>query len=356
MFAQSASQNILDNSRDNVLFVRESFNSLWESVLTGSLYDAIADLGVAFALVFAGWTLFKVVLIETADDGVVGLSTRWVPDLIWAIVLLILLSSTNGTPRIANYTLDIRQLINNSSTYLLTALNDDLTLEQASGVVDEASLKSQAQILTNDGLRECALIQEESLRNDCLLNVRERLDRLLGPYYNRVVGNWATDLYRQLVTNIDEARQEVYGSAGFWSSLFRGMGSVIRPAVTASIIGVLYAWAGAVEWLLEISLLLTAVLGPLFLGLSLLPQATKPVMGWLTALGSIGLGKVAFNIVSGIAAYLILLTPSSNPLLGALVISVAAPILALAMSAGGGWAIYSGLLLLGAKLSSRVVG
>ena len=154
LFAQAASQRILENSRDNVQFVRGSFNELWETVLTGSLYDAIADLGVALALVFVGWTVFKVMLIETADDGVVGLSTRWVPDLIWAVVLIILLSSAGGTPRIAGYTMELRNLINNSSLYLLTAMNDDLTVEEAAGVVDEASLKSQAQILTNDGLRE----------------------------------------------------------------------------------------------------------------------------------------------------------------------------------------------------------
>ncbi|MEM9315132.1 MAG: hypothetical protein AAGA95_10940 [Pseudomonadota bacterium] len=353
LFAQAQrAEQLVVNTRDTVGLVRESFDQLWNTILTGSLYDALADLAIALALLFVGWNVVKVVVLESG--GGQFYSQRYLPDLIWAVILSLLLASPSGVPNLAGYTLEARSLINNSSTYILDALSDDLAFPDGSDVVVQAQIKSQAQLLVSDALRSCAAIADGPQRTVCLENARLQMDDMLTPYYGfRGTGNWAQELYLQLTSNIQDAMNRRYASAAFWHSLFRDLGAIVRPATTLATVGILYAWAGAFEWLLEMALLLTAIIGPLFLGLSMIPTASRYFYLWVTGIGSIALGKVGFNIVTGLAGYIIVSTPNSNPLVGALFIAIAAPLLALALIGGGGLGIYTGLVSTATVLGSR---
>ncbi|MGK7905861.1 MAG: hypothetical protein AB4040_01330 [Synechococcus sp.] len=355
LFAQAQrAEQLVSNTRNTVGAVRESFNTLWETVLSGSLYDALADMAIALALLFVGWNVIKVVVLETSE-GHFGYSQRYLPDLVWAVILTLLLASPTGVPNLAGYTLQARSAINSASTRILDALSIDLAFPNGDDVVVQAQLKSQAQLIVSDALRSCAAIGDGPQRNICLEDARIQMDDLLSPYYGfRGALNWAQNLYNQLALNIQNAMDLRYASAAFWHALFRDLGAIVRPASTLAIVGILYAWAGAFEWLMEMSLLLTAIIGPIFLGLSMIPTVSRYFYLWVTAIGSIALGKVGFNIVSGLAGYIIVTTPGSNPLIGALFISIAAPILALTLIGGGGLGIYAGLVATATFLGSRV--
>ncbi len=55
--------------------------------------------------------------------------------------------------------------------------------------------------------------------------------------------------------------------------------------------GWLFALAIAFQWIIEVCMLLTALLGPLAVGGSLLPVGQKAIFAWLTGFFSVGMIK-----------------------------------------------------------------
>ncbi|MFN6567612.1 hypothetical protein [Dendronalium sp. ChiSLP03b] len=88
------------------------------------------------------------------------------------------------------------------------------------------------------------------------------------------------------------------------------VGSVVAENITNILVGL----SGAYQWGIELTMLLSAYLGPLAVGGSLLPYGAKPLLAWLTGYFSVGIAKLGFNIISGFAAELIANSRSDQPL------------------------------------------
>jgi hypothetical protein len=108
---------------------------------------------------------------------------------------------------------------------------------------------------------------------------------------------------------------------------------------------ILKGWQWAFANIIEASLLLTAVSGPIAVAGSLLPIGTRPLWAWLTGLFSLGMAKIYYNIVVGIIATVIVRAQAENESdFGFVVLlSILAPVLAVALAAGGGFAVYRAL-------------
>ena len=94
----------------------------------------------------------------------------------------------------------------------------------------------------------------------------------------------------------------------------------------------------------EISLLLTALLGPLAVGMSLLPVEAKAFVAWVTALFSIGVAKLSLNIVTGVAATLVANAKAGDHFWFLVFSAFLAPTLAMSLAAGGGMAAWSAIV------------
>ena len=79
-------------------------------------------------------------------------------------------------------------------------------------------------------------------------------------------------------------------------------------------------------------------------GASLLPIGAKPLYAWMTGFWSLGMAKLSLNIITGLAATAIAASAQLDTLSIAITLGLLAPILALALSAGGGMAIFSAIL------------
>jgi hypothetical protein len=97
------------------------------------------------------------------------------------------------------------------------------------------------------------------------------------------------------------------------------------------------AFGIAFQWVVEVSLLLTALLAPLAVGGSLLPIGQKAIFAWLTGFFSVGIVKLSFNIIVGLIATVVLNAGDSDPMVFAFATSILAPILSLALAAGAVW-------------------
>ena len=81
-----------------------------------------------------------------------------------------------------------------------------------------------------------------------------------------------------------------------------GINSLFLPAWESAVFTILNGFMLAYQHFLELSLLLTALIGPLAVGGSLLPGGPKALFAWLAGFFTVGLAKLSFNIVAGLAA------------------------------------------------------
>jgi hypothetical protein len=113
--------------------------------------------------------------------------------------------------------------------------------------------------------------------------------------------------------------------------------------ITGFVAVILLALNNAYQWGIEFTMLLTALLGPLAIGGSLLPFGVKPIFAWLTGYFTVGMAKLCFNIIIGLCGQLIANSQQNQPMIFLLFIGLVSPILASALAAGGGLAVWTGL-------------
>ncbi|MCT7997474.1 hypothetical protein [Laspinema olomoucense] len=107
--------------------------------------------------------------------------------------------------------------------------------------------------------------------------------------------------------------------------------------------GLLISLSIAFQWIVEISWLLTALLGPLAVGGSLLPVGQKAIWAWLSGFFSVAMVKLSFNIISGLVATLIVKAEQNDPLIFAFAVGLLSPILAVILASGAGMAVFNSL-------------
>ena len=107
---------------------------------------------------------------------------------------------------------------------------------------------------------------------------------------------------------------------------------------------IMMAMQGAFQACIECSMLLTGLLGPIALGASLLPVGAKPLYAWLTGFFSLGMCKLCLNIITGLVASAIHNSGPTDTLGTAIALGLLSPLLAIALSAGGGMAVFNSLV------------
>lgn len=96
-------------------------------------------------------------------------------------------------------------------------------------------------------------------------------------------------------------------------------------------------------------MLLTAALGPIAVGGSLLPVAGKPIFAWMIGFVSLGIAKISFNIMAIITATVIMNGPGQDlnaepDLLWFMIfLGILAPLISLALATAGGFAVFNAI-------------
>ena len=130
----------------------------------------------------------------------------------------------------------------------------------------------------------------------------------------------------------------VFGTAGFFAGF---LGSVNQEIIQY----VLLAFQWAFTNILEISMLLTGLMGPFAVAGSLLPFEAKPLFAWLTGFFSLGMAKFSYSVIVGLAATVVVTAEvqTQSDFVFLLLISVLAPVLALSIAGGAGMAVFRGI-------------
>jgi nitrate reductase NapE component len=325
VFAQTdpGSATLLDLARSTSLAISNSWDTTWNSVLTSGVWEATVYLGVLFAVGSLGYFVIDWTRRVREDDQARAFS-EW----IWPVLALALLAGNGvlareGVLGLRNLIVDVNDRVlatsANGNATLAEAFRDILNRGAAQGTA--GVILSSCQGLTGDNQQACI----ERAKSEIAKNAQT---------YNRP---WT----QSFLDTVNGAIEGVRDATGW---VLNPIGQLQNTVNSLLVQAVLLAFGMGFQQLLEVSLLLTAVLAPLAIGGSVLPIGEgKPLFAWLTGFFSIGLARICYSIIVGIEASVLSSAESTDPLYFAVFVGILSPILAFALAAGGGLAVWSGI-------------
>jgi hypothetical protein len=293
--------------------ISAAMDKLWTDVLGGGLYGAIAQLGVFFAV----GTLL-IFLVQWFKDLMEGDNPQAFTSVIWPILVIVLLA--NQAKVLSACTLQLRGIINQVNQQILTSTSGSLQLQEAyQQVVGQVGASDTARSV----LSQCATLADPQQQNECVQNATRQAQEI-----NSSLPQQSNNVFQNPLDSLNPAKQ----IENFTTTVF-----------AVAVRGWLIAFGIAFQWIVEISLLLTGLLGPLAVGGSLLPVGQKAIFAWLTGFFSVGMVKLSFNIICGLVATLVINAENADSMIFAFATGLLAPVLSLILAAGGGIAVFNSL-------------
>lgn len=323
--------DLADFAKENAASVAQGFDDLWQETITGGVYSAICKVGALFAVATLAFFV-----IEWTKRMMAGEEQRAYTDFIWPLIVVYLLSNNGNI--LGKSTLGIRNYINNVNNTVLSEAAAGIDLKQAyeSALGTEAA-RSAIGIAVNK-CRNSSLNQQEQI--DCLQQAKEDLTKKYPDKFNKNNGvfSWFIDAVDGAIDAFNNVKD---GKANGLDLIFSPINAFVGSAIIDIITIILVGMNGAYQWGIELTMLVTALLGPVAVGGSLLPYGAKSIYTWLVGYFSVGFGKLCFNIIVGFAGQLVADSKSYQPMFFLFTIGIIAPFLATGLAAGGGVAVLT---------------
>lgn len=148
--------------------ISQAMDKLWDDVLSGGLYGAIANLGIFFAV----GTLL-IFIVQWTKEMIDGDSSKGFTEIIWTIIVIALLTN-NGQP-LATVTTGLRGIINQTNQTLMASTSASIQLQEAYQQVMMKTGKTDAiQSLIN----QCNAIADPTQQTECLKNAAEQAKQI----------------------------------------------------------------------------------------------------------------------------------------------------------------------------------
>ncbi|RAM50027.1 MAG: hypothetical protein C6Y22_19785 [Hapalosiphonaceae cyanobacterium JJU2] len=328
-------QDILENAAAGAQLVAEGFNELWQETLNGNLYGSMCKVGQFFAI--ATLTLF---MVELGKNWINQEDMKALSSWIWPILVIGLLAN-NGT-LLRSGTLAIRGYINTVNNDILEFTAAGANLEVAfNRAVGNIALQQQV----GAAMERCRSIPGNTQDSiTCLQQAEAEIKTSAPDLFKGSApdsGSWEFNPLKSLSDAKDALENLSPGQIA--EKIGNTITSTIGSMITGFVAVILLALNNAYQWGIEFTMLLTALLGPLAIGGSLLPFGAKPIFAWLTGYFTVGMAKLCFNIIIGLCGQLIANSEQNQPMIFLLFVGLVSPILASALAAGGGIAVWTGL-------------
>lgn len=325
----------------------------WETIFSGSLYAALVGVGSVFAL---GTLLFF--MVQVGRQMIDGDISKALPDFIWPILVITLLAD-NGV-LLASGTQGIRGFIYEVNQQFLETTALDTNIREA---FKDASAMGATEARLGSFVKPCQELTGQK-QIECLKEAEAKIDDYVSKLQKdkgiKNKANWrVVQRVKRSLSDAIQTAQAPEASLGEKAKEFLfadPLSALVGSAQQAMIRGFLLSVQLAFQTLIEVALLLTALLGPLAVGGSLLPVGGKSIYAWLTALFSLGIAKLSFNIIVGITATVIVNAPETDAMVFPVFSAILAPILALGLAGGGGFAIFQSISSTGSALFTYAAG
>ncbi|MGK7947265.1 MAG: hypothetical protein AB4368_00280 [Xenococcaceae cyanobacterium] len=341
-----AQTQLFEKGINAAISISDSWDETWRDVLSGSgvaertLYGELARLGELFAV---GTLLFLMIsFVKKLNNG----DYSALASLLLPIIVSYLLFN-NGS-NLANFTLALRDTINTFERQILVKTSRGVRLDE---IFRQAQGLTSTQEQISSWIKQCEALSGDK-QTQCLDEAVTQSEDLLRGYQGIFgISQWS----RNRLNDLNQLRIAITNEPLSLFSLdspliWTVIGSSAESLTYTILIGLQMAFQNAVE----ISMLLTALFGPIAVGGSLLPVdwAALPVCAWLTGFLSIGMLKLGFNIVAGLSAVVFVNAESTDALWFPIFLGIFAPILASGIAVGGGLAVWSSLT----SIASSAIG
>jgi nitrate reductase NapE component len=340
IFAQvTGGRTIIEDNINQVKSVQEAWDKRWLDIFSGSngLYDGINRF--AAVIVVGAFIFFAVGWVKDAMER--GIFPA-LPNVIWVLVVFVLLF--NNGKMLGSITLGIRNLINDQTCTVLEVQIGEVSMLDA---LNDVIVSQQAKTLIQQQYAECEA-KDGKAQIDCFVAAGKRAEQVIDQEYK--AKGWFTAGVERLKAHVSAVSQRVAKEqqGNFDTNSFVGAlvtENLIATAGQAVAQKILKGFQWAFANVLELSMLLTGLIGPLAVAGSIMPLSSRPIWAWLIGFFSLGLAKFSYNVMVGLAATVVVAADaqSSNDIGFLLLISVLAPVLALALAGGGGMAVFRGV-------------
>lgn len=324
LFAQVMLPDYADDAATNALSA--IWDDLWNRALTGTIYQTLVTVGSTIAVICLLFWLYK--FYESVSGR--GAPSDWT-EIITPLLVIILLSGQGAMLR--DVTIGLRGYINQTNETMLASVGEGIRMERAlNALADYSTMQSQIGSLR----RACDSFTDTEQLQSCFTEQRMRADELLSQARSRDMRpDWLEAIQNSVADNFNE---------GLGEGLVETASSIVAAPFMLMVEVFMVAMQGAFQYLVEVSMLLTALVGPIALGASLMPVGAKPFYAWITAFFSLGMVKMALNIISGLVATAIESNgPAGSNLVAAIALGFLSPVLAFSLAAGGGMATFNAI-------------
>lgn len=326
-FAVGGGSDIFNDSKEASQKISEGWTPLWDSVISpeSGIYAALCRVGILFALgALLVWSLN--LIINYHRSGAFAIE-----ETIWPVIVIFFLAQDGIF--LAQTTLLMRDIINYTNQTFLENASASISLQEAH---QEAMYHGVAATQIGALIKQCqAFTGQQQL--DCLKQASVQAQEIL-QIYGLEDGVWDEFLER-LKGAVNQGQ-----SQGTLSTIFAPLNAVVGAANQAVARFILVSFQSSFQQALEGTLLLTSLLGPLAVGGSLLPAASRSIVAWMTGFMSVGMAKLCYNIMVGFSAVIVTEANPADNMAFLLTSAVLAPALSLALASGGGMAIWSALV------------
>lgn len=324
--------------------VSSFFKDGWAEIANGQshIFEATVKVSLFLATILvAFWAIPWINAIVNE-----GYSTKTIDELFYPLLIIFMLALNNGALLSSTCI-----LFYNTANYI----DSKILAETVNGIrIGEAIQKvnldqAHYEILTQK-IEQC---QELSM-NEKNQNGVDLRTGCINSAFKEV-----TETYANSVKNANQGEGEKVDNwfdaekvTKFFNKALASLGKGILDSVNYHILLVvrmiLMGFQMAFVFLIEIAAILNVYISPVFLALSLLPGQSKLMHAWFAGWVALGLMKVSYTIIIGIAATAAAKNFDSNLLWLPILQAILSPILASAIATGGGLALFNGLTSIGA--------
>jgi hypothetical protein len=323
-----------------------ALNKLWKISMEGGMYRTICFLGTLIAVLAVGFWCVK--LYKTLEEG--GLRPA-ANEMVFPVLLILMLSNNGKNMR--DLTLATRDAMNGFNMTLNRVIDAEVSFRSATSVLanfDAAISFTDGQVKACQSETEFKRFEDCMTRNNTVSNVFNLgLERLWPDAANSNGAKWQKEIqdWKDYTSNYTKNRFDLKNlnalKSGNITDKMTDIANIHSFEDTAPFRGVILSFRGAFLYIIEVMMLITALIGPIFLALSLFPVGSKPIVTWGISFLTLGFCKICFSLISGLSSMAMVLAGPNNVdmMVTAVVLGLLAPVLAISVASGSGLATLS---------------
>jgi hypothetical protein len=333
-----------------------ALQQLWLVAMNGNLYKLVTSVGILIAIFAVGFWCFK--FYQALEEG--GLKPAF-NEMIYPVILVMLLS--NGGSNMRNLTLAGRDIMNNVNSSVNSVIDADVSIRSASQALSNNFV---SQSIIGGLYRSCMASADLNKIKGCADATRIQVNAFTGGAAPALQVS-SNEQYQAQLTKFTEkmkARNEARYNQVVSETIERNRindtnnlppanSAERKPDATISVLDPSYfendqalegitktimSFRVAFIYVVEIMMIITGLIGPIFLGLSLFPVGTKPLIAWGVSFLSLGFCKICYTLISGLSSIAFVYAGPDNidATTVAVVLGLLSPVLAFSIAANSG--------------------